>query len=677
MPEDVPKPPAPEDEDTNPPPAPAPPAPDEDAACDELDELEEVDDEPVAPLDDSELARVTSEEQPKSKIAMNERARTCISVTLSSLTFVAPTSFLNALKPGRVRMLRRSAFVMMPFALLVSAVGVGVGACSASGKSSSSSGFGGSGASGSSGTPSGPSGSSGLGGMFGAGGAGSGGGMQSSCKVTDTNGNGAPQCTKKSPPNAFSPVVKWTFDGPPPGANSQYTGSFGVPLVGNFTDDNHDGAIDLCDVPDVIVQVLSSFGVGMGVQQIQANAGLYMLAGDTGALEVTFDGQTDALVYPAFGDIDGDGIPDVLAADPQGHLVAYDNKGHLKWTGDMGGYRTGFSSGECTTIAIYDLDGDGNPEILFGWEVFNNKGKKLFGDPTNASEFEGQYWCVTPTAADLDGDGKLEVIMGHEAFRADGSLYYKLPGFKPAHPQVANFDGSGQPEIFLTNPDGITILDHTGAIKFGPVRPTGDPPAANCWGKPAVVHDFDGDGKADIASATCNNYSVYTVGATGLTPKWTNPMVQDISGLATATAFDFLGSGSAQAIYADETQVWAMDGKTGNPVFKAPRQSGTLIEYPVVADVDNDGSAEIVYVSNFIGGMQMPGQHAITVLKDAQSRWIPARRIWNQYSYHVTNVREDGTIPKKQKNNWQNLNTFRTNSQISADGDCNPNPPPK
>ncbi len=200
------------------------------------------------------------------------------------------------------------------------------------------------------------------------------------------------------------------------------------------------------------------------------------------------------------------------------------------------------------------------------------------------------------------------------------------------------------------------------------------PPAANCWGKPAVVHDFNGDAKADVAAATCQQYTAYSILGASITPMWSAP-VQDLSGLATATAFDFLGSGSAQAIYADETQVWAFDGITGKTAFTAPRKSGTLIEYPVVADIDNDGSADIAYVSNFTTGQKTAADHDITVMRDAQARWIPARRIWNQYSYHVTNVREDGTIPQHMKNNWMLLNTFRTNSQVEAGGDCDPDPP--
>ena len=537
-------------------------------------------------------------------------------------------------------------------------------------------GAGGAGGTGNAGSQGGSTGTTGEGGLnMGTGGAG-GGVFVPSCKVVDSNADNAPTCSVKAPADAFSPQVQWEWTAPtPPGGNPIYTGSFSTPLVGNFTDDNADGSIDLCDTPDVVIVAIETFDFGTGALLLQSNGGMHLLDGQTGQEILKFQGQVDGLVYPAFADIDNDGKPEVLAADPDGHLVAYEHDGALKWTSPVvGGYRSHFASAECTTIAVYDLDADGSPEILFGFEVFNAQGQRLFGDPSNAAEFDTQYWCNSPTAADLDGDGKLEVVMGHVAFRATGEEYYRLSGFKPAHPQIGNLDADPEPEIFLTNADGISILEHTGAIKFGPIRPTAPDPAANCWGKPAVIHDFDGDGKADIAAATCSDYTVYEVLNNGVSVKWSNA-VQDASGLATATAFDFLGDGIAEALYADETKIYAFDGKTGATSMTSPRQSATLIEYPVVADVDNDGSAEILYVSNYPQGQSGP---TLTVLRDASERWIPARRIWNQYSYHVTNVREDGTIPKVMKKSWQLLNTFRTNSQINAGGvDCNPEEPPK
>jgi hypothetical protein len=134
------------------------------------------------------------------------------------------------------------------------------------------------------------------------------------------------------------------------------------------------------------------------------------------------------------------------------------------------------------------------------------------------------------------------------------------------------------------------------------------------------------------------------------------------------------GRGIHDAVYGDQDNLWVYDGKTGMLEFSSTRSSGTLIEYPVVADVDNDGSADIVVVSNDDGS---PGHYTNTVqvLQDAQRRWIPSRRIWNQHAYYVTNVREDGTIPTQVTPNWKLLNTFRVNSQVENGLDCNPPPP--
>ncbi|MBI4704920.1 MAG: VCBS repeat-containing protein [Deltaproteobacteria bacterium] len=557
------------------------------------------------------------------------------------------------------------------FGMAVLVLGGALGAaCSAGGNSRLPAGSGAGEGSGAHGAGNGLGGTLGTGGGLGMGGTGAG-APANVCKVPpDDEDAVVPSCVDKAPADSFGPQVQWTWTAPPADPGAMYTGSFVTPLVGNFTDDNADGAIDLCDTPDILVSAVSTMVFG-GVQTLVSTGRLYLLSGDDGHLVLTFPGAIDSFVYPAFGDIDADGLPEVLAADPAGHLVAYEHDGTLKWTGDVGGYLASFASAQCTTIGLYDLDANGSVELLFGFEVFSSAGKRLWGVPGNGAEYNGQYWCVTPTAADLDGDGKLEVLFGHQTYRHDGSLYWQLPGFPPAHPHVANLDADPEPEVFVTNTNGITVVEADGKIKFGPLRPTAPNPAPNCWGKPAVVHDFDGDGQAEIAAATCTDYSVYEVQPSTVVPKWT-ANVQDMSGLATATAFDFLGDAVAEAIYADEQKIYVFDGVSGKISLTAERSSGTLIEYPVVADVDNDGSAEIAFVSNYPQGKSGV---TLTVLRDAEERWIPARRIWNQYSYHVTNVREDGTIPQKMKKSWLLLNTFRTNSQIGTTGDCAPEPP--
>lgn len=43
--------------------------------------------------------------------------------------------------------------------------------------------------------------------------------------------------------------------------------------------------------------------------------------------------------------------------------------------------------------------------------------------------------------------------------------------------------------------------------------------------------------------------------------------------------------------------------------------------------------------------------------------WVPTRPIWNQHSYHVTNVEVNGVVPLREDPSWISSNTYRTNAQ--------------
>ncbi|MEO7110890.1 MAG: VCBS repeat-containing protein [Polyangiaceae bacterium] len=469
-----------------------------------------------------------------------------------------------------------------------------------------------------------------------------------------TSGNAANCTTPAAPPNSFTPVLKWKWDDPDPGSEGVWV----IPLVANLTDDDKSGQVNLCDIPDVVVETA-------GTGEYSRSGKLYMLSGKDGSLESTFGGVTvDGDATPALADLDGDGVPEIIAVNTAGNITIFGNDGNVKLTGDVA---EAISSGNdfyqsCSAIAVYDLDADGTPEIIYGFEVFDNKGHKKW----SAANVASGYYCLEPTAADLDGDGKLEVIWGNAAYHHDGTLYWQLPGSPPpGAPQVANLDSDPLPEILVARQDGILVLENDGTVKFGPVQPF-DPGVSNvCWAKAAAIHDFDGDGHPDLATSSCAHYGVFNIGATGLTQLWLTP-INDGSGIASSTAFDFLGRGYADAVYGDQVslQVWA--GKTGTNELSQARSSGTIIEFPIVADVDNDNSADILVVSN------NGAYPALQVFEDQGKRWIPTRRIWNQHAYHVTNVREDGTIPQHMQNSWSQLNTFRTNAEIENGGTCAP-----
>lgn len=474
------------------------------------------------------------------------------------------------------------------------------------------------------------------------------------CKV-GADGDAVVACSDVAPPMSFTPEVQWSWPGDGP-----YTQSMNIVLVANLTDDNGDGEIDLCDIPDIVVNAYASSADYDGF--------LFALDGATGALHWTSEDSVHGRVTGALGDIDGDGLPEIVAvAYPSGNIIAFEHDGSTKWVGaNWPDHRSG-------AIALSDVDADGDVEILAGNLLLDHEGVLL---RTLPDEVTAPGFGSASATADLDGDGDLELILGRSAYHHDGAEYYMQPTIAPGFPQIANLDDDPFPEVLVNAPGGISVLEHDGTIKYANTQPVMPPTddfldpfnTGNIWMRPSSIHDMTGDGAANFAVSARTLYTVYSEDTSVV---WT-AMVDDFTGAATGTAFDFLGDGTAEAMYADETNLFIF-GDNGEVVLSVPRSSKTLLEYPVVADVDNDGSAEIVVTSST--GLNNTPQTAPTVqvIRDQSERWIQARRIWNQHTYHVTNVREDGTIPQTEPPSWTQLNTYRTNAQIVPGGGvCRP-----
>ncbi|MCA9693874.1 MAG: VCBS repeat-containing protein, partial [Myxococcales bacterium] len=383
-----------------------------------------------------------------------------------------------------------------------------------------------------------------------------------SCKVGDEL-DAFGGCEDEAPPDSFEPEVQWSWTGPP---GARYT--FTIPLVANLTDDNDDGEIDLCDTPDVIVS---------GYPSLFSYGEMYALDGATGEIHFKFQGPVDGGITPALGDIDGDGLVEVIAGG-QGNLTAFNHDGTILWQSTEG-------PTSLAAIALADIDNDGDVEILMGASVLDHEGKLVWtGSGGKAGSIVGGS---ATTAADLDGDGSLEVVMGPSAWFADGELFWLADEVDGGFPQVGDLDDDPYPEVLITNENGISMLEHDGTVKFLNEHPTPDLPQFNNWVRPACIHDFDGDGISEFAMSSQSHYSVFEG---DLSVLWSSD-VSDLSGIAAGTAFDFLGDGVAEAMYGDEDFSLIFDGLTGDVVLKTTRTSRTLIEYPIVADIDNDGSA--------------------------------------------------------------------------------------
>lgn len=438
-------------------------------------------------------------------------------------------------------------------------------------------------------------------------------------------------CLREPVTGSFTPEIEWQWTDNP--VHATYNQIMSSPAIANLDDDNQDGRVDENDIPDV---VFTSF-----------QGGAYSSAGTVTAIRGSDGATLWSVLSPggmgvyassgvALGDLDGDGTIEVCVAGTSASVVCLNGvDGSFKWAG---GSET--SAYGCPAIA--DLDGDGLAEVIFGRTILDHAGN------VNAvgTGGTGSGWFRS-FAVDWDDDGLLEVIAGNTIYRLDGSILWS-DTLADAAPAIGDFNGDGKPDLVRSGSGQVLVTLNDGT----PLWSIASQGGGNA-GAPTVA-DFDGDGLPEVGVADLSLYTLYDTDGSVL---WSNPTSDASSSKTGSAVFDFEGDGASEVIYADEHDLWIYDGATGAIKMRQDgHASGTLAEYPLIADVDNDGSTEIVLASN---DYTFSGWRGITVIGDANDSWAPARPIWNQYAYHITNVNNDGSIPTNQVPNWQSWNNFR------------------
>ena len=398
-------------------------------------------------------------------------------------------------------------------------------------------------------------------------------------------------------------------------------------------------------------------------------------------------------------------VPDPKGAHQHGGLIAFGSDGRLLWMTREAQLWWG------APVIARMLGPSGPAQVVVGNGVFDGATGKTLCPQTNVGGAIGGNGDGTLSAiADLDLDGVPEVVTGNQAYKlvkdvASPTGYsckamfgdgVKMPRNLPCaggvgslcpegFPAVANFAAYGSlmglkpedshPQVVVVSRGYLRIHDWTGGLLLNPI-----PLPINGYicgtdynpGGAPTIADFDGDGMPEIGVASQSAYSVWKPGKGWI---WSSPTF-DCSANTGSSVFDFEGKGQATVVYSDQCFFHVLDGKSGQQLIKEPNFSCTAYEMPIVADIDGTGRAKILVPNNNICQFDQcdknwPSTAAVRryvglkALRSPSDKWVNTRSVWNEHTYHVTNVNLDGTLPFPEPSSWakDQSNSYRQNVQ--------------
>jgi hypothetical protein len=241
-----------------------------------------------------------------------------------------------------------------------------------------------------------------------------------------------------------------------------------------------------------------------------------------------FPGTGAGALAMAIGDVNGDGIADVLLSS-DGALDPAQN-GLFVLTGNADGTLAPAVKVDIgtqltcsiTSIAIGDVNGDGRPDVVVGG---NFCGMQVLHQAANGSlvvaEFLNRAASGSIRIADLDGNGKKVLLAvgggtsGIDIYRQDGSgtltLSQSLPlvGFG-VDVEVGDVNGDGVPDVVAAVSGSlgqdIAVFLRQGGNFAAPFYLSTD----SVWQARAIaIGDLNGDGRQDIIAATGGNSPTY------------------------------------------------------------------------------------------------------------------------------------------------------------------------
>jgi hypothetical protein len=303
--------------------------------------------------------------------------------------------------------------------------------------------------------------------------------------------------------------------------------------------------------------------------------------------------------HPALGDINRDGIEEVVFATYDSTLHVLDGRGEEldHWPQKLGAEVSGSSP------ALGDVDADGWLEIVIGADndslyVFKHGGARA----PNWPQAVGFGVASTPSIADLDKDGFVDIICAADSVYAwRGSDATKIAGWpvyvgglvQRAAPALADLDRDdslevvvpgGDKKIYAFKPHGTSLNGWPASIGRTPFETV-------------AIGDIDGDAGYEVV-ATAKYDSVYAWNANGSRcagwPVYVTATVgfsaPSLGNLDADEALEVVFGSDNDTLYAFNGDGTKLGGTPGWPV----RVEGKVQGSAVIASIDGDNAYEVI-----------------------------------------------------------------------------------
>jgi hypothetical protein len=439
-----------------------------------------------------------------------------------------------------------------------------------------------------------------------------------------------------------------------------------------------------------------------------------------------FDPTGGGWAGPTLADLDNDGRPEVLR-----HGMVFSGQTGAYLGGESARMQLqSYSQGAFSVVQ--DVDEDNIPELVTGngiflwapttrawvmapWFTRENCTGPGCGEGHVAVANFGDYATPrfpdpgTPEIAVVSaGYMRIDTLQGRTVF---GPV--QLPGGGTGGPPtIADFDGDGFAEVAAAGARAYSVFDPDcgvpSASRVGARCPTmttngvlwsreSQDMSSNVTG--STSFDFEGDGRVEAVYADECFARVYD-GRNGTVlfsqhhsscTWYENPVVADVDGDFRAeivVGSNFNCGSATTGINCPGVGPRGVDVQfAGVRCFNSTDcLSGVCNEGFCRCAMDSEccppGGSECTYVcalppegtpgmGNTCRASRPVGVRGLRVYSDVADRWVGSRPIWNQHAYNVTNVGDDGRVPRASMvpRNWRTrgLNNFRTNVQGTAE----------